>query len=163
MKTSLGVAKPQHHWIRALKYNPLSQPSRWLSEWFPKVLLSSTIGCHSANQRLGWLIGRTSTATDIPGATLYPRLFPLAWMGDSYLGIIFGYASIVITIICLLLFRICWAHRSWLPNLRWRFLRLLSPGFCIIIPMIKTNLKTAQHYFYNWSGSPGWPLLSFIR
>jgi len=94
MKTSLSVAKPRHRWVRALKYNPINQPSRWLAEWFAIVILSSTIRGHSANQWLGRLIGRTSTATGTPCSSPHPRLFPLVRMEKRYLGITFVFTLI---------------------------------------------------------------------
>jgi len=89
IKSSLSLAKLHYRWARAIKYNLIIPPSRWLAEWFQIVLLNSTIGSHSANQRLGGLIGWTSTAMGTPSPSPHPRLFPLVWMGDSYLGIIF--------------------------------------------------------------------------
>ena len=53
----------------------ISQPSRWVAEWLPIFLLSSTIGSHSANQRLAGVIGlyfRAQTKRYCTYATLDP-------------------------------------------------------------------------------------------
>ena len=58
---------------------------------------NSSIGSHAANQRLVGLDERTSAVTGTPRPSLH--LFPLVWMGDSYLGIIFdGSAHIAYTV-----------------------------------------------------------------
>jgi len=62
VKSELSLAKKQYCWVRAPKYYTISPLSRWLAESFPihVVLLNNAIGSHSANQRLGGLIWRTS-------------------------------------------------------------------------------------------------------